>query len=128
MFRLFFKRDNPDNFRFKVVEGWISEDYVEFRYSTTKGHFWNSIKTVKESTFLFSISTDDKVYETENLTKSLGNGNFDYEKSQWDSIEKIDEYHKGIYEKVKSSNQWLKDRRDEKKRKRKNAWKKVNKK
>lgn len=86
-----FKDSNKSNngFKIEVVTSWFSDKYVEFRY-TTNGWTWNYIYRAHKP-FLGLL---DYNWTWEKVSYRLGNGNFDAELSNWDSVEKINAYHK----------------------------------
>jgi len=109
-------------FKLKIVESWFSKKYVEFKY-TKNGIFWKKIYCCKPPS-LYHIDYD---YTWEPLFYKLGNGNFDCEKENFSTYEKIKEFEKQEWEKYIKGNESLKEKRTEIYRKQMDALKRANK-
>ena len=120
VFRKFDKND-PKNFRLKIVESWFSKDFVQITYSTNNSLTWNYIHYCKDS---IGIDYD---YEWNRISYSLSLvTHIKSERKKFSSYEKITEYEKIEKEKLITGNKRLKKNRELKEEKRKESFKKVN--
>jgi hypothetical protein len=112
-------QDSPENFKLEVVPSWFSNDYVSFRY-TTNGVTWKTIQCARAP----FLSDDD--WKMEHVAYRLGDGNFTYEKAQWDSKEKIEAYEANERQHAKTGQVALEEERVQREVRRKEAFKRAN--
>lgn len=81
---------NPEDFQLRIVEAWYSKNRIAFEYTANGGQSWKTIKHANPP-FLGHIDYD---WEWEDLTYSLGSGDFSFEKEKFSSYQKILDYEK----------------------------------
>ena len=118
-----FNPHNPDNFRFKIVESWFSENYIHFKYSVNGGITW---KYIHRCSLRPDIMTG--YFTWERISLSLGDGDFEYEKNKFSSYQKILDYEKLQSDEGDKNNTRIKKDKMETSKRRKDALKKANKK
>ena len=111
-----------DEFKLEVVPAWYSNDYVRFRYTINGGWSWDFVYHAKEG-FLGLIKYD---WTFSQLGFPLGNGDFEKEKEQFNSYEKIKSFEDLEYKKYVKRNEILKKERAVLINKRNEAYKKAN--
>jgi hypothetical protein len=113
-------------FEIEVVPSWFSKDYVSFRYTNNGGITWNNVKEACKP-YLDHIDYD---WTWEDVTYRLNvyEPDFSHELEKWGSIEKIEAWHKSEREIYEMGNKKVRERREEVRRNREEAYKKANKK
>lgn len=114
--------NNPEDFKIEIVPSWFNERWVNIRYSGNKGLSWKYIHQHKPPHL--GLLTYDSTYEK--ISYPIGNGDFNGEKTKWNSVKAIEEYETKQYQKYLENCKSIEKQRQERDNKLKQAYKKAN--
>lgn len=103
--------------KLKFESSWFSDDYVTPYFYN---HGWHALKRIGKPI----IGLED--HWVENISYSLGNGNFEYEKKRWATVGDCLQHNRDIYEQCRKDNESLARQRKEVAERKSAALKKAN--